>query len=85
LALPRPSNDDPRPPDGLITGGGGASTDKLTDVYQRLGSIQSSVTYLEGFAHDARIELKGISTEITAARLRIGHCGGYLVSRERYF
>jgi cystathionine beta-lyase family protein involved in aluminum resistance len=69
LTLPRQSRDDPRPPnDLLVSGGGGTSTDKWSDVYQRLGSIQSQITYLEGYSDDARKELKAISTDIISAK-----------------
>ncbi len=69
MASPRPPKTDPQPPDSLtVRGGGGAPTDKLTDVYQRLGGIQQSITYLEAHAADARSRLDSISTDITSAK-----------------
>lgn len=49
-------------------GVGGGTSDKLSDIYQRLGSIQSSVTYLEGAAHDSRADMKSMREEITIGR-----------------
>ena len=69
MASPRQPKDDPRPPEGLtVAGGGSTGSDRLTDVYQRLGSMQSSVTYLEGHADDARKKLEAIATDITSAK-----------------
>jgi len=70
LAPQRPPKDDPRPPNELTVSGGGSSSadSKLTDIYVRLGSVQASITYLEGHADDARKELKGISDDIVAAK-----------------
>jgi hypothetical protein len=34
----------------------------------RLGSIQSSVTYLEGTAHDTQAEVKSLSIEFASAK-----------------
>ena len=55
---------------GTVTVGGGdvAATDKLNDIYQRLGAMQSSITYLEGQAQDASKDLRTISSEITTAK-----------------
>ena len=69
MASPRPPKDDPGPPDRITQGGGStSSTDKLNDVYQRLGSVQSSITYLEGSADDAKKELKLIGERLSQAQ-----------------
>ena len=69
MASPRQPKDDPRPPDGVTIGGGGsAPADKLNDVYQQLGSIQSSIAYLEGHADDARKKLDAISDDVVSAK-----------------
>lgn len=69
MAPPRPSKDDPRPPNDLTVGGGaGSSADKLTDIYVRIGGMQSSITYLEGHADDARKKLDAITADIVSAK-----------------
>ncbi len=58
----------PESPTTLAIGGGVASGDKLNELYQRIGSMQQSITYLEGSADDTRKELKLISEKISTAQ-----------------
>ncbi len=69
MPSPRLPKDDPRPPESLtVAGGGTTGSDRLTDVYQRLGSMQSSITYLEGHADDSRKKLDSMATDIISAK-----------------
>jgi hypothetical protein len=55
-------------PNDLTSTGGGIAAVGLNDVYQRLGSIQQSITYLEGQADDSGKKLESISADITSAK-----------------
>lgn len=69
MAPQRTSKGEASSPDSLaVTGGGGAPTDRLYDVSQRMARVEASVTYLEGHADEARKKLDTISEQITAAR-----------------
>jgi len=50
-----------------VQGGGGVSGDKIADIYDRLGSIDSAVRFLEAAADDSRRDLKAVSDKVTAA------------------
>ncbi len=68
MPSPRQPKDEPRPPDSLITAGGGTSTDRLYEISQRVATIERSMTYLEGHADDAKRRLDAISTQLTEAK-----------------
>jgi hypothetical protein len=69
LSTPRPGKGDLRQPSNLTVGTGGAtSKDSLADVYEQLGRMHSSITYLEAHADDAKNDLKTISGDIIAAK-----------------
>jgi geranylgeranyl pyrophosphate synthase len=72
LPSPRQPRDDPRPPEALTVAGGGASVDRLYDLFQRISSIEKSMIYLEGHADDAKRRLDSISTDITEAKATFG-------------
>jgi hypothetical protein len=63
-----PKGDLGEPKNLTVRGGGATSTDGLADIYQQLGSMHSSITYLEGHADDAKNDLKTISADIIAAK-----------------
>ena len=70
---PRPSRTDTTSADAVaVTGGSFASPDKLYDLSVKVGSIERSITYLEGHAESARTKLESISTEITSAKAMFG-------------
>ncbi len=61
---PRPPKGDPRLPDDSQVAGGGTSSDRLYDIATKVGGIERSATTLEGFASDAKGQLRDIEKEI---------------------
>lgn len=52
-------------PSTVTTGGGGVSSTQVVDIYQRLGGIERSVTYLEGHAADADVKITRLTDRVT--------------------
>lgn len=63
---PKQLKSDATSPDVLGEISGGA-IDRSHSVAEKLGSIQQSITYLEGFADDFRKELRVVSERMTSA------------------
>ena len=69
MASPRPPKDEPGQPNSLqVGGGGGASSDRILDIYQKVAGIERSVTYLEAHAQNTDSKLNAISEDVVAAK-----------------
>lgn len=69
MVPPRPSRPETASADDVpIAGGSLATTDRFYDLSVKVGSIERSITYLEGHADSARGKLDSISAEIAAAK-----------------
>jgi hypothetical protein len=64
---PRSPKGETRAPEDLQIAGGGASGDKVSEIYDRLGSIDSSVRFLEAAADDTRKDIKALSDRVVSA------------------
>ena len=71
--LPPQSKGDSTPDPFEVPGGGGASGDRLYDIAVKVSGIERSATMLEGFASDAKGQLRDIEKQLAAIPPVLAH------------
>lgn len=68
---PRDDRDDDSTPDSIsVTSGGGASVDNLYGIYQRLTSIESSITFITGAVDDSKTKIDAIAKDVVETKAK---------------
>lgn len=54
-----------------VTGGGAASRDHLYDIFQRISSLESSLTYLTAAVDDSRDKVSELVKDVNSAKAKL--------------
>jgi len=69
---PKDSRDDDSTPVAIsVTSGGGASVDNLYGIYQRLTSIESSVSFITAAVDDSKTKIESNSKDLVEIKAKI--------------
>ena len=68
---PRNPRDDDSTPDSIsVTSGSGAPVDNLYGIYQRLTSIESSITFITAAVDDSKTKIEAIAKDVVETKAK---------------